>query len=69
VRALFKPEITQAFEQLDPKIHFHGNGSGHWLTFCRPGKRIPPEMVREILQHAEPIASAFRRARSSGVFG
>ena len=69
VRALFKPEITQVFEQLDPKNNFYINSSGSWLVLTRQGRPIQPEQYREILQQAEPIASAFRRTQSSGVFG
>jgi hypothetical protein len=68
VRALFKPEITHVFEQLDPKNNFYINASGSWLVLTRQGRAIRPEQYREILQQAEPIASAFRRAQVSGVF-
>jgi len=69
VRALFKPEVTQAFEQLDTKIHFSVSGSGPWLVVYRPGRLIPVQQLRDFLQPAESLANAFRRARSSGVFG
>jgi hypothetical protein len=69
VRALFKPEVTQAFEQLDTKVHFYVNGSGPWLVVYRPGRLIPVPELRDFLQPAESLANAFRRARSSNVFG
>jgi hypothetical protein len=69
VRALFKPEVTQAFEQLDAKTHWHISGSGQWLVFSPPGRRIRPQQVRELVQTAEPIVSAFRRAQGGSVFG
>lgn len=68
VRALFKPEVTQAFEQLDSKVHFYVSGSGPWLAVYRPGRLIPVQELRGFLQPAESLANAFRRARSSGVF-
>ncbi len=68
VRALFTPQITQVFEQLDPKNNFYINSSGSWLVLTRQGRPIRPEQYREILQQAEPIASAFRRTQSDGVF-
>ena len=64
VRALFKPVITQVFEQLDPRNNFYINASGSWLVLTRQGRTIRPEQYREILQQAEPIASAFRHAQS-----
>jgi hypothetical protein len=69
VRALFKPVVTQAFEQLDTKLHFSGSGSGPWLVVYRPGKLIPVPGLRDFLQRAEPLAHAFRRTRSTDVFG
>ena len=69
VRALFKPEVTQAFEQLDPKVHFYVSGSGPWLVVYRPGRLIPVPELRDFLQPAGSLANAFRRARSTDVFG
>jgi hypothetical protein len=69
VRALFTPEVTQAFEQLDTKIRFSVSGSGPWLVAYRPGRLIPVQELRDFLQPAESLANAFRRAQSSGVFG
>jgi hypothetical protein len=69
VRALFKPEVTQAFEQLDAKTQWYVSGSGQWLVFSRPGRRIRPQQIRELMQTAEPIVSAFRRAQGGSVFG
>jgi hypothetical protein len=69
VRELFKPEVTQAFEQLDAKVHFSVSASGPWLVVYRPGRLIPVQELRDFLQPAESLANAFRRARSSGVFG
>ena len=69
VRALFKPEVTQAFEQLDTKIHFSVSGSGPWLVVCRPGRLVPVQELRDFLQPAESLANAFRRAKSTDVFG
>jgi hypothetical protein len=69
VRELFKPEITLAFLALDPKIHLLVSASGPWLAFYRPSGLIRVEHLREFLQQSEPIASAFRKARSSSVFG
>lgn len=68
VRALFKPEVTQAFEQLDPKTNFYVSGSGQWLVVYRPGRVIPAEELRDFLQQSELLANAFRRAQSSSVF-
>jgi hypothetical protein len=68
-RALFTPEVTQVFEQMDPKNNFYVNASGSWLVLTRQRRSIRPEQYREILQQAEPIASAFRRTQSSRVFG
>jgi hypothetical protein len=69
VRALFKPEVTQAFEALDPKVQLSVSGSGPWLVAYRPGRLIPAHELRAFLQPAESLANAFRRARSTGVFG
>ena len=69
VRVLFKPEVTQAFEQLDTKAHFYVSGSGPWLVVYRPGRLVPVEQLRDFLQPAESLANAFRRAWSSNVFG
>jgi hypothetical protein len=69
VRALFKPEVTQAFEQLDTKVHFSVSGSGPWLVVYRPGRLIPVQELRNFLQPAESLANAFRRARSTSAFG
>jgi hypothetical protein len=69
VRALFKPEVTQAFEQLDTKVHFYVSASGPWLVVYRQGRLIPAQELRDFLQPAESLANAFRRARSTSVFG
>ncbi|MGB9103252.1 MAG: hypothetical protein WCC59_00715 [Terriglobales bacterium] len=69
VRALFTPEVTQAFEQLDTKLQFQVSVSGPWLVVYRPGRLIPAPELRDFLQPAESLANAFRRARSTGVFG
>ena len=42
VRALFKPEVTQAFEQLDAKTQWSVSGSGQWLVFSPARLRIGP---------------------------
>ena len=68
VRALFKPEVTQAFEQLDSKSNCHVSGSGLWLVVYRPTGLIPVPELRDFLQQAESVANAFRRTQSSGVF-
>ena len=69
VRSLFKPEVTQAFEQLDTKAHFYVSASGPWLAVYRPGRLIPVQQLHDFLQPAESLATAFRRARSTDVFG
>ncbi len=70
VRALFKPEVTQVFEQLDPKTRLYASAAGTWLVlYGRPGLLLPVEKIREFLQQAEIVANAFRRARGAGVFG
>ncbi len=68
VRTLFKPEVTQAFEQLDEKMIFCVSSSGPWLVFYRMGRLISPSELRDFLQQAELLVNAFRRAQSSGVF-
>ncbi len=68
VRALFRPEVTQAFEQLDAKSNLFVSGAGGWLTFYRPGRTIPVPELRDFLQQAEMLTNAFRRAQSSHVF-
>jgi hypothetical protein len=68
VRALFKPAVTQAFEALDPKTHLFVSASGPWLVFYRPTGVVPVNKLRELLQQVEPLANAFRTARSSSVF-
>ncbi|MBZ5567321.1 MAG: hypothetical protein LAN64_05655 [Acidobacteriia bacterium] len=68
VRALFKPEVRQAFEQLDPKGNLYVSGSGPWLVVYRSGRLIPAQELRDFLQQAESVANAFRRTQSSGVF-
>jgi hypothetical protein len=65
VRELFKPEVTQVFEQLESKNSLYINASGSWLVLTRQGRPIRPEQYREILQQAEPIVTAFRRAQSA----
>ncbi len=67
VRALFKPEVTQTFEALDPKARLYITASGPWLVASR-GRVIAVEQLREFLQQAEPLANAIRRARAAGVF-
>jgi hypothetical protein len=69
VRALFKPEVTQAFAQLDTKTHFYVSGSGPWLVAYRPGRLIPVPEFRDFLPPAESLANAFRCARSTRVLG
>ena len=70
VRALFKPEVTQVVEQLDPKTHLYATASGSWLVlYTRPGMLMPVEKIRGFLQQAEIVANAFRRACGSSVFG
>jgi hypothetical protein len=69
VRALFTPEVTQAFEQLDTKLQVQVSVSGSWLVVYRPGKLIPVQELRNFLQPAESLANAFRRARSTDVLG
>ncbi|MBZ5629776.1 MAG: hypothetical protein LAO06_13015 [Acidobacteriia bacterium] len=68
VRALFKPEVTQAFEQLDSKSNCYVSGSGPWLVVYRSGRLIPVQELRDFLQQAESLANAFRRTQSDGVF-
>ncbi len=67
VRALFKAEVTQAFEALDPKARLYITASGPWLVVSR-GRVVEVEKLRELLQQAEPLANAIRRARPVGVF-
>jgi hypothetical protein len=69
VRALFRPEVTQAFEQLDPKANLYVSGSGPWVVAYRPGRLIPTGELREFLQKAEMVVGAFRRAQTRSVFG
>ena len=69
VRALFKPEVTQVFEALDPKTNLYVSASGPWLVVYRPGRLIAADKVREFLRQSELLANAFRRSRSSSVFG
>jgi hypothetical protein len=66
-RALFKPEVTRAFEALDPKSRLYITASGSWLVASR-GRFLPVEKLRGFLQETEPLANAIRRARSVGVF-
>jgi hypothetical protein len=68
VRALFTPDVTQAFEQLAPTAELYVCGAGSWLVFYRPGRLILVPEYREILQQAEMLVNAFRRAQSSHVF-
>ncbi len=65
VRALFTPDVTHAFEQLDARSAVHVTGSGPWLVVFRPGRTVPVAQLRDFLQQAETIAGAFRRATSS----
>ncbi len=67
-RELFKPEVTQAFEALDPKTSLYVSASGRWLSFYRPGRLIAAQQLREFLQQVEPLAGAFRRVQSGSVF-
>jgi hypothetical protein len=68
LRALFKPVVTEAFEQLDAKANLYVSGSGQWLVVYRPGRTIPAAEIREFLQKAETVASAIRKAQPSGIF-
>jgi hypothetical protein len=68
VRALFKPEVTQVFEQIDGGKYFVVSAWGEWLVVHR-GRLIPVPELRDFLQRAELMANAFRRARTSSVFG
>ncbi len=68
VRALFKPEVIQTFEQLDSKSRLYVSGSRVWLVIHCPGKRVPVQELRAFLQQAEALANGFRRAQSSSVF-
>ena len=68
IRALFKPEITQAFEQIDKHRPSYVSASGQWLVTYYPGRQIDPAKLREFLQQAQVLAEAFRRAQTAGVF-
>ena len=67
IRALFKPEVTQAFEALDPKTRLFITASGPWLVVSN-GRVLAVEKLREFVQQAEPLANAIRRATPVGVF-
>lgn len=69
VRALFTPEVTQAFEQLDANVDFQVSVSGPWLVVYRPGISIPGPELRDFLQTAESLPNAFRRALPTGASG
>ena len=68
VRALFKPEVTQVFEQMETKKYFVVSAWGEWLVVYRSGMFLPVSELRDFLSRAELIAHAFRRAQSSGAF-
>jgi hypothetical protein len=67
VRALFKPDIIQMFEQMDAQAYMYVSGSGPWLVVYRPGMQIALEKLREFLLQAEVVVGAFRRAQTSSL--
>jgi hypothetical protein len=68
IRDLFKPEVTQAFEQIDPDKPPYVSASGPWLIIYYPGRIIAPAELRDFLQKAASIAGAFRRAQEHSAF-
>jgi hypothetical protein len=68
IRELFKPEVTQAFAQMDKDKAPYIAGAGQWLVICHLGRGIPPKDLRDFLQQAQSVAGAFRRAQTSSVF-
>lgn len=68
IRVLFKPQVTQAFEQLNKDKPPYVTASGPWLVTHYPGRTIPPSQLREFLQQAQQVAEAFKRAQTSSAF-
>ncbi len=67
IRAIFTPDVIQAFEQLSLEPNLHAASSGNWLAFYRPGRTVAVEQISATLQQTELIANAFRRAQAETV--
>ncbi len=68
VRALFTPEVLQAFEQLDPGFPYTVHADGATLMFYRRGRQLPVPELRALRDKAEMLAGAFTRARAGAAF-
>jgi hypothetical protein len=63
VRALFKPQVTAAFEGFD-KFKWCVAASGRWLTVYQPTRLVPLEQLRVFREQAEKVADAFRQGKA-----
>lgn len=68
IRALFKPEVTQAFEQISNDRPPYVTASGQWLVVYYPTRVIKPKDLRDFLQQAQALANAFRRVQTSAAW-
>lgn len=68
IRALFRPEVTQAFSQMQKDKAPNVNAAGPWLIMHRPNRIVAPKDLRDLLQEVQPIAEAFRRVQTGSVF-
>jgi carbonic anhydrase len=68
VRALFAPDVVQAFQGLESNSNFNLSASGKWLVVSRPGRIFAVEQIRDALTQTEAVVTAFRSKRA-GAFG